>query len=97
MSEPKNHHYVPAVYLKKFADETEHVYIYNKRYKKYYQKHINAILYEKYFHAYIDEHGNRINDFEHKLNRQVETPYGDIVKKGLFKDIRAINSLSNST
>jgi hypothetical protein len=97
LNEPKNHHYVPEVNQKNFADENRCVQTYYKheQEKGVTKERIKDILYEEYFHTYIDEQNERNNDFENYLNK-IETLYGNALQGGLHEEIRNNNSLSKN-
>ena len=67
MNNPINHHYVPQVYLKAFADSKKKLYQLKMRYRKITQKSIAQICYEpNYFLIQKDET---------KLFNKVTDPY----------------------
>ncbi|BAV08642.1 Protein of unknown function [Filimonas lacunae] len=54
--QPKNHHYVPKVYLKRFADENSDFFQLCKKYKSISTRHISQVCYEReYFKIQREE------------------------------------------
>jgi hypothetical protein len=76
MSEYKNQHYVPQIYLKQFIDLSEipdgsnkdSLWVYNKNNRQIELECISKICSDDYLYSFMDENGNYVNDLEKWLS-----------------------------
>ncbi|MFD2966543.1 DUF4238 domain-containing protein [Sphingobacterium bambusae] len=85
-SNPTKHHYVPRVYLKRFADENSEFFQFSKQYKTISQKHISKVGYK---HDYF-----KIQREETKLINSIQDEYY-IEKNGFTQQENNFNKLAS--
>lgn len=84
-SQPKRHHYVPEVYLKRFADSNEKMWIYDRLKKEYRYQVVKKIASQNHFYKFKTKDGGESLDLE-KLLSKIEGNFSRVVDKVLKKE-----------
>jgi hypothetical protein len=77
----RDHHYLPQMYLKGFADNSDKVWVFDRQEMEYRHQHIRKTAFVKDFYTVRDAIGRKSDRVEKMFADVVEGPCSDVMRK----------------
>jgi hypothetical protein len=77
----RRHHYLPQMYLRGFANDTEQVWVFDRQDDKYVHQHVINTAVEKDFYTILDPNGRKTDRVEQMRAKEVEGPMKRIIER----------------